>query len=108
MTTFLDPRQALAAISIALLAAAGIARADDVQDASRLLKAGQHQQDGRIGLDEQDPGIDQPEDPRRADAGDVVHQCQPGKKIGDQQRSRQPDARHAQHPRYEGGNQRHG
>src|SRR5512147_656421 len=44
MTTFPDPRRALAALAAALLAAASPAMADDVQDASKLLRAGQHQQ----------------------------------------------------------------
>src|SRR5258706_10878757 len=44
MTIFSDPRQALAALFVALLAASAGALADDVQDASKLLKAGQHQQ----------------------------------------------------------------
>ncbi len=44
MTTFSDPRRALAALAAALLAAATAAVADDVQDASKLLRAGQHQQ----------------------------------------------------------------
>jgi tetratricopeptide (TPR) repeat protein len=44
MTTFSDPRKALAAIVAALLCASTAAQADDVQDASKLLKAGQHQQ----------------------------------------------------------------
>src|SRR6476661_6474939 len=45
MTTFPDPRKALAAILAALLCAFTTAvRADDVQEAAKLLKAGQHQQ----------------------------------------------------------------
>ena len=45
MTTFLDPRRARAALAAALLAAgASLAQTDDVQEASKLLKAGQHQQ----------------------------------------------------------------
>ena len=44
MTNFSDPRQALAALLAALLAASSAAFADDVQDASKLLKSGQHQQ----------------------------------------------------------------
>jgi len=43
MTTFSDPRKALAAIVAALLCASTVAFADDVQEASKLLKAGQHQ-----------------------------------------------------------------
>ena len=42
--TFTDPRPALAALCTALLAASSAAFADDVQDASKLLKSGQHQQ----------------------------------------------------------------
>jgi len=44
MTTFHDPRKALAAVFAVLLAASAAALADDVQDASKLLKSGQHQQ----------------------------------------------------------------
>ena len=44
MTTSPDPRSAPAALFAALLAASALALADDVQDASKLLKAGQHQQ----------------------------------------------------------------
>jgi len=44
MITFPDPLQALAALLVALLLAAAPAIADDVQDASKLLKSGQHQQ----------------------------------------------------------------
>jgi len=44
MTTSTDPRLALSAIFAALLAASAAALADDVQDASKLLRAGQHQQ----------------------------------------------------------------
>ena len=44
MTTFFDLRRALAAAAAAMLVAALPAFADDVQDASKLLKAGQHQQ----------------------------------------------------------------
>jgi Flp pilus assembly protein TadD/ketosteroid isomerase-like protein len=48
MTTFPEPRRTLAAVCAALLALASVAspvaRADDIQDASKLLKAGQHQQ----------------------------------------------------------------
>lgn len=44
MTTFPDLRQALAVLFAALLAASAAARANDVQDASKLLKSGQHQQ----------------------------------------------------------------
>ena len=44
MTKFSDPRQALAALFAALLVAAAPAFADDVQEASKLLKSGQHQQ----------------------------------------------------------------
>ena len=42
--TFPDPRNALAVLFTALLAAPAPARADDVQDASKLLRSGQHQQ----------------------------------------------------------------
>ena len=42
--TFPDPRPMLAALFTALLAAASTVLADDVQDASKLLKSGQHQQ----------------------------------------------------------------
>ncbi|MEO8142775.1 MAG: tetratricopeptide repeat protein [Betaproteobacteria bacterium] len=42
--TFSDPRPMLALLLAALLAASGPAFADDVQDASKLLKSGQHQQ----------------------------------------------------------------
>jgi len=41
---FTDPRALLATLCAALLASSGAAFADDVQDASKLLKAGQHQQ----------------------------------------------------------------
>jgi len=44
MTTFSDPRKALAAIFAALLAMSGSVLADDVQDAAKLLKSGQPQQ----------------------------------------------------------------
>jgi len=44
MTTFPDPRKALAAILAALLCASAAVRADEVQEASKLLKSGQHQQ----------------------------------------------------------------
>jgi Flp pilus assembly protein TadD len=45
MTTFSDPRRALAALLAALLfAGTAGAQSDDVQEASKLLKAGQHQQ----------------------------------------------------------------
>jgi tetratricopeptide (TPR) repeat protein len=44
MINFTDPRAMLATLCAALLASAGAAFADDVQDASKLLKAGQHQQ----------------------------------------------------------------
>ena len=44
MTTFPDLRKAPAVLFAALLAASLPASADDVQDASKLLKAGQHQQ----------------------------------------------------------------
>jgi len=44
MTPSTDPRKALAALFAALLAATTVALADDVQDASKLLKSGQHQQ----------------------------------------------------------------
>jgi tetratricopeptide (TPR) repeat protein len=45
MTTFPDPRRALAALAVALLCAgAASAQSDDVQEASKLLKSGQHQQ----------------------------------------------------------------
>jgi tetratricopeptide (TPR) repeat protein len=44
MTKSADPRPALAAIAFALLAASTPALADDVQEASRLLRAGQPQQ----------------------------------------------------------------
>src|SRR5258706_11341460 len=44
MTIFSDPRQALAALFVALLAASAGALADDVEEASKLLKSGQHQQ----------------------------------------------------------------
>ncbi|MFY9315694.1 MAG: tetratricopeptide repeat protein [Burkholderiales bacterium] len=45
MTTFPDPRPALAAVAVALLCAgAASAQSDDVQEASKLLKSGQHQQ----------------------------------------------------------------
>jgi tetratricopeptide (TPR) repeat protein len=42
--TFTDPRSMLAALLVALLAISRPAFADDVQDASKLLKSGQHQQ----------------------------------------------------------------
>ena len=41
---FTDPRPMLATLCAALLASSGAAFADDVQDASKLLKSGQHQQ----------------------------------------------------------------
>ncbi len=44
MTTFPDPRAARAVILAVLLAASNAALADDIQDASKLLKSGQHQQ----------------------------------------------------------------
>jgi tetratricopeptide (TPR) repeat protein len=44
MTTSPDPRTALAAVLAALLAVSTPARADDVQDATKLLRSGQHQQ----------------------------------------------------------------
>ncbi|MEK6243547.1 MAG: tetratricopeptide repeat protein [Pseudomonadota bacterium] len=44
MITFSDPRSMLAALLVALLATSSPAVADDVQDASKLLKSGQHQQ----------------------------------------------------------------
>src|SRR6185295_3038115 len=44
MMNFTDPRALLATLCAALLASSGAAFADDVQDASKLLKAGQHQQ----------------------------------------------------------------
>ena len=44
MTTFSDLRKALAALFAALLCASAAAWADDVQDASKFLKSGQHQQ----------------------------------------------------------------
>jgi Flp pilus assembly protein TadD len=44
MTKFTDRRPTLAVLFAALLAASACAWADDVQDASKLLKAGQHQQ----------------------------------------------------------------
>jgi Flp pilus assembly protein TadD/ketosteroid isomerase-like protein len=44
MTTFSDLRKALAAILAALFCASSAAQADDVQEASKLLRAGQHQQ----------------------------------------------------------------
>ena len=44
MTTSPDPRQALAAALAVLLALSSPARADDVQDATKLLRSGQHQQ----------------------------------------------------------------
>jgi len=44
MMNFTDPRAMLARLCAALLASSGAAFADDVQDASKLLKAGQHQQ----------------------------------------------------------------
>ena len=44
MTTFSDPRKALAVILAALFCASTAVRADDVQEASKLLKSGQHQQ----------------------------------------------------------------
>jgi tetratricopeptide (TPR) repeat protein len=44
MTTFSDPRKALAVILAALLCVSAAAQADEVQEASKLLKSGQHQQ----------------------------------------------------------------
>jgi tetratricopeptide (TPR) repeat protein len=44
MTKFSDPRNALAAILAALLCVSAAAQADEVQEASKLLKSGQHQQ----------------------------------------------------------------
>jgi tetratricopeptide (TPR) repeat protein len=44
MTTSLDPRAARVVILAALLAVSNAALADDIQDASKLLKSGQHQQ----------------------------------------------------------------
>jgi tetratricopeptide (TPR) repeat protein len=44
MTIFPDPLQTLATLIAALIALSGPVRADDVQDASKLLKSGQHQQ----------------------------------------------------------------
>jgi tetratricopeptide (TPR) repeat protein len=44
MMTFTDPRPMLATLLAVLLATSGPAFADDVQDASKLLKSGQHQQ----------------------------------------------------------------
>jgi len=45
MTKFPDPRRALAAAAAALLCASAVwAQSDDVQEASKLLKSGQHQQ----------------------------------------------------------------
>jgi tetratricopeptide (TPR) repeat protein len=44
MMTFTDPHPMLAALFTALLAASSAVLADDVQDASKLLKSGQHQQ----------------------------------------------------------------
>jgi tetratricopeptide (TPR) repeat protein len=44
MMTFTDPRPTLAVLLVALLAISSAAIADDVQDASKLLKSGQHQQ----------------------------------------------------------------
>jgi tetratricopeptide (TPR) repeat protein len=44
MTTSLDPRAARAVILAALLAVSNATLADDIQDASKLLKSGQHQQ----------------------------------------------------------------
>ena len=44
MMTYTDPRSMLAALLVALLAISSPAFADDVQDASKLLKSGQHQQ----------------------------------------------------------------
>ena len=42
--TFFDPRRMPVALLVALLATAGAALADDVEDAAKLLKSGQHQQ----------------------------------------------------------------
>jgi tetratricopeptide (TPR) repeat protein len=44
MTTFPDPRAMLAMLFMALLAICGPAFADDVEDAAKMLKSGQHQQ----------------------------------------------------------------
>ncbi len=44
MTTSIDPRAARAVILAVLLALSNVALADDIQDASKLLKSGQHQQ----------------------------------------------------------------
>jgi Flp pilus assembly protein TadD/ketosteroid isomerase-like protein len=44
MTTFPDPRAMLATLLVALLAICGPAFADDVEDAAKMLKSGQHQQ----------------------------------------------------------------
>jgi len=44
MTNFIDPRAMLATLLVALLAICGPAFADDVEDAAKLLKSGQHQQ----------------------------------------------------------------
>src|SRR5688500_2798834 len=44
MTSSLDLRRALAALLSALIAVSSGARADEVQDAAKLLKSGQHQQ----------------------------------------------------------------
>src|SRR3972149_11318327 len=44
MITFPDPLQAPAALLVALLVASAPAIADDVHDASKLLRSGQHQQ----------------------------------------------------------------
>jgi tetratricopeptide (TPR) repeat protein len=44
MMNFIDPRRMLAVLLVALLAMAPAAYADDVEDAAKLLKSGQHQQ----------------------------------------------------------------
>src|SRR5258706_4158450 len=44
MTTSPDPRAARAVLLAVLLALSNVALADDIQDASKLLKSGQHQQ----------------------------------------------------------------
>src|SRR5436190_24331641 len=44
MTTFPDPRVTLAMVFVAPLAMCGPVFADDVEDAAKLLKSGQHQQ----------------------------------------------------------------
>ena len=44
MTTFPDPRAVAAMLLMALLAICGTAFADDVEDAAKMLKSGQHQQ----------------------------------------------------------------